>query len=116
MRHLFIVFTSSFDYPHIHVRSGGAAHALIYTKKAMSHILQMQILNSGDLYDCRLVKELRVDTYKYPLAIQNHPLTDNMKEWSSFTSRCIFIITGAHKDGTLVYYMMHKLGAAYNVF
>ena len=106
-----MILTSSFNYPHIHVLSGGAAHALIYTKKAMLHMLQMQILNSGDLYDCRLVKELRVDTYKYPLAIQNHSLTENMKEWSSFTSRCIFIVTGAHRDGTLVYNIMHELGA-----
>lgn len=109
---------SSFEPPHIKVIKGCAAHAIIHTQTSMTYVSQMPFRNDI-AYDSRMLdtdlSALDAYTYKRPLAIQNHPITENFatsksKIWCPFTLRCVFRLTNAEKDGTHLYELTHMLG------
>ena len=89
---------------------GCVTHAIIHTQTSMTYVSQMPFGNDSNPYDIRMMAALDAYTYKRPLAIQAHPVTENSKRFCPLALRYVFRLTNAEKDGALFYELAHMLG------
>ena len=89
---------------------GCVTHAIIHTQTSMTYVSQMPFANDNNPYDIRMMAALDAYTYKRPLAIQAHPVTENSKRFCPLALRYVFRLTNAEKDGALFYELAHMLG------
>ena len=99
------------DRDHLRCMLCGSTHAVIYSATARAR-LRGKALPSWLTHDLLASGLCRSWTWKYPLAVQRHPITNNSREWGRLY-RChwYFRLWRADRDGVNFYRVHHSLGA-----
>ena len=108
---------------HVRILLGGAAHAWIVTPYAKQYILSQNDMRSRTAHDLEYSKRLRMFTFRVPIIVQPHPVTENMLGWSDGwpkalrqqhvrrvlenVMRRVLTQLGAERDGRNLYNAMH---------